>query len=483
MRSLTAACLALLSLPTLSSTGCDAPEDGRRSWLQSTLVEDNRALLEREPALTADKFRKMASRPYFWFRGTMAVYLADVGRPGPGFRPSRFTSQQSSGVLLVGDPHPENLGTFRLADGTMVLEYNDFDASVHGPFTYDVRRLGLGFAAALYEAGRPETVEAVVEAVARGYRAEIEALAAGEAPTVARRGGEFGEIAEDVLRRGERDGDAREALAEYTRVVDGARVMFAGDVEAPLGGLISDRVLPVEPAEARLVERLMGAYRATVSTPRPAAFFAIKGISRRYGAGVSSYPLKRWYVLVEGETAGLDDDRLLEVKELPDPPRPVQRAHLLPRMFHSNGERVITAQRLLQADGQAGERDALLGWAELGPLSVRVRERTKYQKGVDVERIDDKMGERKWDDDDVADFAHLAGRLLARGHALAPTLDGPPGLDGIAAVIARDRGDFVRETVDFVLGYHPQVEVDYDVFCALVEEEGPWLGYRRAEGR
>lgn len=472
-----------VSCLSLVWSGCDTPEAGRRAWLQSTLVDDNRALLEREPALTADKFRKMASRPYFWFRGTMAVYLADVGRPGPGFAPSRFTSQQSSGVLLVGDPHPENLGTFRLADGTMVLEFNDFDASAHGPFTYDVRRLGLGFAAALYEAGRGEAVSAVVEAVARGYRAEIEALAAGEAPTVARRGEEVGAIADDVLRRGERDGDAGEALAEYTRVVGEARVMFEGDVEPPVGGLISDRVLPVEPAEARLVERLVGAYRSTVATPRPAGFFAIKGISRRLGAGVSSYPLRRWYVLVEGATAGLDDDRLLEVKELPDPPQPVQRAHLSPRMFHSNGERVIAAQRLLQADGQGAQRDGLLGWAELGSLSVRVRERTKYQKGIDVERIADKMGERKWEADDVAEFAHLAGRLLARGHALAPTLDGPPGLDAIAAVIARDRGEFVTETVDFVLGYHPQVEVDYDVFCALVEEEGPWLGYRRTAGR
>lgn len=464
--------LALLTL----LTACQTEDPGRRAWLQSTLVEDNRALLERAPELTADKFRKMASRPYYWFRGNMAVFLGDAGRPGPGFAPSRFTSAESSRVLLVGDPHPENLGSFRLADGEMVLEYNDFDAAEHGPFVSDVRRLALGFAVALAESGGDAAaIEAVAAAAVRGYRAEIEALAAGEAPLDARRGDDLGKIADDLLRRGQRDGDAGEALAEYTRIVDGRRIMFEGDVEAPLAGLITDRVVLPTPTEVELVERLMADYPATLAAPRPAAFFAIKGITRRLGAGVSSYPLRRWYVLVEGDTTALEDDRILELKELPDPPRPDRRPHLAPRGFTGNGARVAFAQRALHL---TPDRDPLLGWAARGAFHARVRERTKYQKGIEVDRIAEKLADGDWDQGDVADFARLAGRLLARGHALAPTLDGHPGLGPIAAVIDRDRAGFVTETVDFVMGYHPQVEADFDVFCALVEEEGPWLGYR-----
>lgn len=464
--------LALLSL----LTACQTEDPGRRAWLQSTLVEDNRALLERAPELTADKFRKMASRPYYWFRGNMAVFVADAGRPGPGFAPSRFTSAESARVLLVGDPHPENLGSFRLADGVMVLEYNDFDAAEHGPFVSDVRRLALGFAVAVAEAGGDAAATAAAaEAAVRGYRAEIEALAAGEAPVEARRGDDLGKIADDLLRRGARDGDAGEALAEYTRVVDDRRVFFHGDVEPPLAGLVTDRLVAPTSAERALVVRLMADYPATLVAPYPTSFFTIKDIARRLGAGVSSYPLRRWYVLVEGDTPALDDDRILELKELPDPPRPDRRPHLAPRGFTGNGARVALAQRHLHL---TADRDPLLGWAERGAFAARIRERTKYQKGVEVDRIAEKLADRDWDQGDVADFAHLAGRLLARGHAQAPTLDGQPGLGPIAAAIDRDRGGFVTETVDFVMGYHPQVEADFDVFCALVEEEGPWLGYR-----
>lgn len=466
-------------LVALAAFACaDATEDPRRSWLQSSLVDDNRALLERAPDAVADKLRKMASRPYYWFRGTMAVFAADVSRPGPGAAPTRYGSSPASRVLLVGDPHPENLGTFRPEPGVMVFEYNDFDAATHGPYHQDVRRLALGFAVALREAGvEPEALAPVVDAVGLGYAYEIDALASGQPPIEVVPGAGFGVIVEDLFRRAARDGDAREELDEYTVVEGGARGMWHGDVEPPVDGLVSDRVAPVSADEARLVRRLFEGYVGTLVGGPGDGFFAVKGISRRLGAGVSSFPLRRYYVLVEGETAALDDDRLLEVKEVLDPTRPQRALHLSQRAFGGNGQRVVEAQRRLH---RRPDCDPLLGWSAARPMQVRVRERTKYQKGIDVARIADRLAERRWTLDDVAALARISGRLLARSHALAPTLDGPPGLDAIAEALADDGPGFAAETTAFVLDYLPRLEADYAIFVALLAEEGPWLGYRPA---
>ncbi len=468
--------LALALLLPLS--GCDAPSsDARVSWLQSTMVDDNRILLERAPDAVADKFRKMASRPYYYFRGNMRVFIDDTTRPGPGSVPTRFASGPASRVLLVGDPHPENLGTYRPAEGVLVFEYNDFDAAMYGPFHQDVRRLALGFAMALREAGLDfEALAPVVEAVGAGYVAEIAALDAGQPPIEVRPRAGFGVIVDDLFRRAKRDGDVQEALDEYTVVEGSARVMFHGDVERPVDGLITDRVTPLAPDEDRLVRGLLSGYPATLLGAEPAGFFAIKGISRRLGAGVSSYPLRRYYALIEGPTPALDDDRLLEIKEVLDPTRGPAR-HLSDRAFVGNGRRVVEAQRRLHVRPDC---DPLLGWSEAEPLQVRIRERTKYQKGIDVERIVDRMAESRWTVQDVADLARVAGRLLARSHARATTLDGQPGLDPIVAALGDAASAFVGETTGFVEQYLPRTEADYAAFVQLLAEEGPWLGYRPA---
>lgn len=472
----------LLPLLLLTCTlGCaEGPSDARVSWLQSTLVDDNRILLERSPEAVADKFRKMASRPYYWFRGNMRVFVGDTTRPGPGFAPTRFASGPASRVLLVGDPHPENLGTYRPAPGLLVFEYNDFDGASYGPFHQDVRRLALGFAVAMREAGlEPDALRPVVEAAAAGYVAEIEALAAGRPPILVTARGGFGPIVDDLFRRAKRDGDAAEALDEYTVVEGGARTMFHGDVEPPVDGVISDRVEPVDAAEARLVQTLVDGYRETVIAGRPMGFFAIKGISRRLGAGVSSYPLRRYYALVEGEGPGIEDDRLLELKEVLDPTRG-PTLHLRDRAFVGNGLRVVEAQRRLHPRPDC---DPLLGWSAAPPLQVRVRERTKYQKGIDVARIADRLADRRWTVQDVAELSRVAGRLLARSHAGARTLDGEPGLGAIADVLGAAgaaEADFTAETVAFVEQYLPRLEADYAAFVRLLAEEGPWLGYRPA---
>lgn len=456
----------------------DDPAASRRAWLHGALVDDNRRMMLREPALTAGQLRLMAAHPYDWLRGTADLFALDLTTPGsPGYRATGHGGAAAARVRLVGDPHLENVGAYRRGDGQVLADFNDFDGATFGPYWFDVRRLALSFALAARLAedrGLPATAApAAARAVAEGYVEELARVAAGAAPTVIHAGTPAGTILDDLLRRADRDGGARQELTDYT---DGTprTVVYGVHGASPIDGVIDDETVALTAAEADLVDALMAEYPATLidAGARPAGFFAVKGTARRLGAGVRSYPLLRFYVLVEGATADDGDDVLLELKESGDPVAyPVDRFPDLP--FVDNGERQVRLQRSLQ---EGDDDDPLLGWATVVGMAFKVRDRTAYQKGLSFDRLLDKVGSADWVEADVIELARQCGRLLARGHAGAPTLDGAPAAAAIAAALDGDGDGFVDETAGFVAGYLPVVLDDFAIFGALLDDEGPLLG-------
>jgi uncharacterized protein (DUF2252 family) len=454
-----------------------ADSSSREGWLRASLIDDNRVDLERSPALVEQKFRKMASNPYLYFRGTNGQFYRDMTG---AYQPAYQTSAETGGfdILLVGDPHPENVGTYRLPNDELVIEFNDFDASTHGPFHFDVRRGALGvFAAAIAigeDAFPEEQRRALVRRFVEAYVAEIERLDAGGQPSRITRTSGAGTVIDDLFRRARRDGDTREALDEYTRVDNERRVMFYGVVEGPEpDGVIGDEVREVDESARAHVDDIVDRYAATVvnAGDRDADYWALKGVSRRLGAGVSSFPVLRYYVLVEGPTPAVDDDVLLEVKEVRDP-APLPALPLLPRdYFENNGQRGILAQRTLQLQEDS---DIHLGWSGSSSQAFRIRERTKYQKNVGVDRMAEKIGEDEWAPDVVFEFSDVMGRLLARTHFQSETRSGEPAGPLVAGAIT---DSFIDETVEVTVEYGAQMRADYDSFAEMLDDVGPRLGW------
>ncbi|MCA9545010.1 MAG: DUF2252 family protein, partial [Myxococcales bacterium] len=227
----------------------DADDVARGPWLQQVLVADNRPLAERDPAQTAEKYRKMASSPYAFFRATLSVFLGDARRPGPGFWPTAFGSGPATRVLALGDPHLENFGSFENGLGVHTLEINDFDGATFGPYHLDVRRLALGVHVGADQIGLSAADrDAAVQAALDGYVAELQSESAGAPPVAVTPQAGFGAVVDDLLRRAARDGEAREELDEYTRVVDGTRVPWYGVLEDPVGGYTRDELVPLTAA-------------------------------------------------------------------------------------------------------------------------------------------------------------------------------------------------------------------------------------------
>lgn len=480
--STAAGSLALLWL----LAGCDASPDARAQWLQTTLVLDNQVFLDTDPGQAQAKFARMSLSVYAFFRGTMPQFARDLTEAGGAGRgASRYATAATADVALVGDPHPENIGSFLGADGALVIDFNDFDAATYGPFHFDVRRLALGFHMAAVELGAGEPM-VMAEAVVVGYVAEVGAMDAGRSAATAMAAGEdHGEILNYTLRKAAEDGGAREELDDYTRVLGGRREMYFGEVEPPVDWALGDHAFPVardevtaiSAAEMIDVVQLVARWPTTLidhAVMGPQAV-VIKGASRRLGAGIASFAAPRFYVLLEGPTSEIADDVLLEIKRVYDPPPLPGLTRLPSRPFADNGARVVAMQRALQT---TEVDDPLLGSANVGAASYRVRDRSKFQRGVDLAKIAEKLEEGDFRADDLEVLASQAGHLLARSHARAGRQSGEPGLVAISAALAVEPEGFVAETVAFVRAYAPVVRADYERFLDAIAADGPSLGYQ-----
>src|SRR5690606_28130920 len=104
-----------------------------------------------------------------------------------------------------------------------------------------------------------------------------------------------------------------------------------------------DTLLAVDGDEGAFVEEIVSRWPDTLAAhDYPAEAFELIDVARRIGPGVSSYPLLRYYAVLRGPTDTPDDDWLIEIKEVTDPPAPTARGgaeplDVLTRRFDDNG--------------------------------------------------------------------------------------------------------------------------------------------------
>ena len=432
--------------------GCGSAASAREDFVINTLAEDNYLWAMRDPQLVAMKLAKMQRDPFIWMRGTPVVYWRDVTDAGEARTPTRFGDAASSRVLLVADPHPENIGSFRASDGAMFVDWNDFDSSGYGPFEGDLRRLAAGMIVAAHDAAKPETAgdvdpdlqDSIAQAVATGYAAQIHALAMGQAAMPVTTGA--AKYLDKLLSKAQANGDAGKDLADVSEVVDGTRVFLTGDLDPVASdGVIEGRLTSVDPIErARLAQALVP-YLA--QHPELGTLVAL---ARDIGSGVSSYAALRYLALVSA-------DRIIEIKE--------ERDGLivpLPRLqaaeWTSPAARAIDAQRRLQVRRDA---DVLAGVADEGTLTFRIQDHASYQRGVNASDLGDLAidpGKRS----QVLELATIFGGMLARAHGDAMTEDGVLGWTVIAPVLG-DGSGFADEVSTMARADAAQVIADWQM--------------------
>lgn len=377
-------------VPRAAHAGFAAPSD-RPDAVRA--VEESNA--GRVADLAPIRVGRMAANPFAFLRGAAGLMAHDLsGGPVTGI-----------GAQICGDAHAANFGLYGDARGRLVIDLNDFDETVFGPWEWDLKRLAtsLVLAGRVSGAGEDASRAAALDAVG-AYRRTLRLLARLPALEA------WNAIADEELVS---HTDARDLLGILEKVSEKARNNTSARFAAkstepgPDGGCRFVDALPVlrrvGDAEAAVVAASLGPYLRTLQADRLPlmARYAIHDVAFRV-VGTGSVGTRSYVVLLldhQGEPL------VLQVKEA----RPsVLLPHLPALGFVSppeehEGRRVVAGQKRMQVVS-----DILLGWTTVEGRPFQVRQFRNRKGSVDPAALTAEQ---------LDDYGRMTGALLARAHA------------------------------------------------------------------
>ncbi|MFJ1824696.1 DUF2252 domain-containing protein [Streptomyces sp. NPDC088178] len=349
----------------------------------------------RVPALAPIRVGRMAATPFAFLRGSAGLMAHDLtGSPVSGV-----------GAQLCGDAHAANFGLYGDARGSLVIDLNDFDETVFGPWEWDLKRLAASMVLAGREAGADEdTCRRGAYDTVGAYRRTMRLLARLPALDA------WNAIADEELVS---HTDARDLLGTLERVSEKARNNTSARFAAKStedSGVGGRRFVDAPPVlrrvpdeEAAAVAAGLGDYLGTISEDRVPllARYAIHDVAFRV-VGTGSVGTRSYVVLLLDHRG---EPLVLQVKEA----RPSALAPYLPAVGFDvpevahEGRRVVLGQKRMQVVS-----DILLGWATVGGRHFQVRQFRNRKGSVDPAALTA---------DQVDDYGRMTGALLARAHA------------------------------------------------------------------
>jgi uncharacterized protein (DUF2252 family) len=378
----------------------------------------------RLPDLLAVKRERMARSPFGFFRGAVPVMAADLASlPDTGIR-----SQ------LCGDAHVRNLGALAGPDGRLLLDLNDFDETIVGPWEWDVKRMTTSLILAGREAGNHDHVcRDGVRGFASTYRESMAAFSRMSALDVARY------RVHRPFEGGPGSALLRQAL---TATPEHCRDRFTEDDAAGKRRFKEERPLltRIEPATAHGVLEALGGYRSTLAPERRHLFEFYQPVDVAFKVvGTGSVGLRDYVVMLEGPTPA--DSLFLQVKQaVPSAYAKYVGETDSPR---HQGERVVLGHRQLQT-----QSDPLLGWTTVAAAECYVRQLSDHKASIELDQL---MGKA------LIDYAETAAQILAKAHARA----GDPWI--IAGYLGDDDG-FDQGLEAFAVAYADQTESDWKAY-------------------
>lgn len=408
------------------------------------------ALIARDPSAFRRKFRKMAASPFAFYRGSAALFYADmVG----DYADDRFLNEQTSRVWIHGDLHAENFGTYMNSSGQLVFNVNDFDEAYVGPFIWDLKRFVASVALIAYAKALSDAVITdLVTRFATAYLTELRAIVVGGEETI---GSITLDNAEGPLRTVLQQArlNTRVDLLNEQTTIDQYERRFS----------LREGVYPVDEATRKAVLEAFDRYLETLpsssATQRPVAA-RIKDVVLRKGVGIGSAGLPSYNLLLEGSTQALENDVVIYMKQaqVPAVARYIDDERVR-SYFRHQGHRTAESQRALQAHA-----DPWLGYTELNGVGQLVAEVSPYAADLDWSDLNEPA--------ELAGVIGDLGRAVARMHSVADDESSHDLVDfsteeAIVAAVDADEGGFVGHLVEFAHAYGAQTRSDHQVFVDL----------------
>lgn len=410
------------------------------------LTEQNESRVE---WLVPVRHARMAVSPFAFYRGTARIMAADLAAtPTSGLQ-----------VQLGGDAHLSNFGAYASPERTLVVDANDFDETLPGPWEWDLKRLATSFFIAGRHRGLGDAdCRVLTERVVRSYRRSMAEFAGMRFLDLWHRMSAMADIAELV------DSESKEDLARLAQFEAKARTKTSLQALEKLteyrAGQFHWReehpfLVPIDKVlNQHGPDEIRAAVLATLEQYRESLRSDSQMLLDRYRlidialkvVGVGSVGTRCSVLLLQGRDEG--DPLFLQAKEAN---ASVLEEFLGPSQYRHHGHRVVAGQRMIQA-----QSDIFLGWAT-GTVEGRdyyVRQLRDWKASFDVEKSTKGR---------LHNYASVCGHIMARGHART----GDP--EAIAAYLG-ESAKFDRAITAFAERYANQVLVDYGQFREAIAD-------------
>jgi uncharacterized protein (DUF2252 family) len=377
------------------------------------------------------KFARMSDSPFAFFRGSVEIMAADLGA-------SKHTALE---VQLCGDAHLKNFGFYATPGSDIVLDINDFDETMRGPWEWDVKRCAVSVVLAGRVAGDSDAdCKDAARLFLEEYSAWIRAFAGMTVLEVARHRAvrSYGDpLIGGALKQAERSSPLVN-LKKLTR----------GNARSGYRFLRKPKLIwEVNSADKKAVLAALPEYRKTLSPDHQMIFDRYHPVDVGFKVvGTGSVGTRDYVVLCFGRNAR--DPLFLQIKE--EPPSAYASYYQDPSLPKNQGQRVVQGQRAMQVLS-----DLLLGWCSIGGRDYVVRQLNDHKSSIEPELL----GGRR-----LAEYSRVCAELLAKGHARsgdAVALAGYLGRSGKAE----------RALLQFAGKYADQTEADYRAFRKAVKRE------------
>ncbi|WP_367326198.1 DUF2252 domain-containing protein [Streptomyces sp. HUAS ZL42] len=366
--------------------------DGSRPDAVAAVEESNRG---RIPELTPIRVGRMAATPFAFLRGSAGLMAYDLAR----------TPMTRIRAQICGDAHAANFGLYADARGGLVIDLNDFDETVHGPWEWDLKRLAASLVLAGREAGADEdTCRRAAHGAVGSYRRTMRLLAKLPALDA------WNAIADEELVS---HTDAHDLVGTLARVSEKARANTSGRFAAKSTEATEDggrRFLDAPPvlrrvpdADAAAVAASLEQYLTTLAEDRHPLLsrHAVHDVAFRI-VGTGSVGTRSYVVLLLDHRG---EPLILQVKEARPSalvPHLVSAGFEAPETDHE-GRRVVLGQKRMQVVS-----DILLGWTTVDGRPFQVRQFRNRKGSVDPAALAA---------DQIDDYGRMTGALLARAHS------------------------------------------------------------------
>ncbi|MEV6120314.1 DUF2252 domain-containing protein [Streptomyces sp. NPDC052077] len=410
--------------------------DAGRPGAVESVEESNRGRL---PELVPLRVGRMAATPFAFLRGAAGLMAYDLAR----------TPVTGVAAQICGDAHAANFGLYADARGGLVIDLNDFDETVRGPWEWDLKRLATSLVLAGRETGAgEEECRAAARDTAGAYRRTMRLLAGLPALDA------WNAIADEELVS---HADAHDLLGTLERVSAKARANTSGRFAARSTEATGDggrRFVDAPPVlrrvpegEAAAVAAALEPYLATLSEDRLPllARHAVHDVAFRV-VGTGSVGTRSYVVLLLDHRG---EPLVLQVKEawpsalLPHLPA---AGFDVPAAGHE-GRRVVLGQKRMQVVS-----DMLLGWTTVAGLPYQVRQFRNRKGSVDPAAL--AAGQ-------LDDYGRMTGALLARAHAHSAD-------PRLVAGYCGKNGELDEAVAAFAVAYADRTEADHADLVAAV---------------